>query len=132
MWSPSDPAIPKIFYLAKGLLLLCEVEVTQASAPAPGANTKKSKLPSQVATKLALHELKATIGTSNCKICFTQAVIRKAYLMDDSKLKEPGSPDWPAKQLRGMRLCWHLLQTLLRIHLRAMEEKFHRSQSSCL
>lgn len=24
--------------------------------------------------------------------------------MDDSKLKEPGSPDWPAKQLRGMRL----------------------------
>lgn len=95
--------------------------------------------------------LKATIGTSNCKICFTQAIIRKAYLptidipenspdfqhfaticiyyiynipqikspmlqtyvswgvvrvclMDDSKLKEPGSPHWPAKQLRGMRL----------------------------
>ena len=124
--------------------------------------------------KVVTKRLKATIGTSNCKICFTEAVIRKAYLptidipensldfqhlqlyniifinipqikspmlqtyvswgvvqvswwtqteclMDDSKLKEPGSPHWPAKQLRGMRLKICLLEGQVTICNRALK-----------
>ena len=42
-------------------------------------------------------------------------------LMDDSKLKEPGSPHWPAKQLRGMRLKICLLEGQVTICNRALK-----------
>lgn len=135
-------------------------------------NVKRSPLRTsvnitEILAKVVTKRLKATIGTSNCKICFTQAVIRKAYLptidipanspdfqhfaticiyyiynipqikspmlqtyvswgvvqvclMDDSKLKEPGSPHWPAKQLRGMRLKICLLEWQVTICNRAL------------
>ena len=155
-------------------------------------NVKRSPLRTwvnitKILAKVVTKRLKATIGTSNCKICFTQAVIRKAYLptidipenspdfqhfaticiyiynipqikspmlqtyvswgvvqvclMDDSKLKEPGSPHWPTKQLRGMRLKICLLEGQVTIcnalwkyirNVSTMKLQLHQEREKCM